>query len=151
MLIAINVGLLSRKCYLPPQYWTSSGYSIFSSDLVAFSVGMTLSTSAAILNIFLYVSTWDIICGYTPRIYLSSKHTIHTHSDYTNVNLLLTEREGQYSQVRPEQARLLSSLLYGILFLIVQCSSGGLHLKNVRPLHPSLKFRKKFNHFSICW
>ena len=51
--------------------------------------------------------------------------------------------EGQYSPVRPEQARLVSSLLYGTLFLIVKCTSGGLHLKNVRLLHPSLKFRKK--------
>ena len=58
--------------------------------------------------------------------------------------------EGQYSPVRPEQARLVSSLLYGTLFLIVKCTSGGLHLKNVRLLHPSLKFRKKFNLFSFC-
>ena len=86
---------------------------------------------------------------------------------YCNINLLLTEREGptgeywpevvtekttegQYSPVRPEQARLVSSLLYGTLFLIVKCSSGGLHLKNVPLLHPSLKFRKKFNLFSFC-
>ena len=48
--------------------------------------------------------------------------------------------EGQYSPVRPEQARLVSSLLYGTLFLIVKCTSGGLHLKNVCLLHPSLKF-----------
>ena len=86
-----------------------------------------------------------------------------------NINLLLTEREGrtgeywpevvtvrtersevrtkttegQYSPVRPEQARLVSSLLYGTLFVIVKCTSGGLHLKNVRLLYPSLKFRKK--------
>ena len=48
--------------------------------------------------------------------------------------------EGQYSPVRPQQARLVSSLLYGTLFLIVKCTSGGLHLKNIRLLHPSLKF-----------
>ena len=42
-----------------------------------------------------------------------------------------------------EQAWLVSSLLYGTLFLIVKCTSGGLHLKNVRLLHPSLKFREK--------
>ena len=42
----------------------------------------------------------------------------------TSNNLLLTE-----------QARLVSSLLYGTLFLIVKCTSGGLHLKNVRLLH----------------
>ena len=58
--------------------------------------------------------------------------------------------EGQYSPVRPEQARLVSSLLYGTLFLIVKCTFGGLHLKNVRLLHPSLKFRKNFNLFSSC-
>ena len=72
-----------------------------------------------------------------------------------NTNLLLTEREGrtgeywpevvtvrtersevctkttkgQYSLVRPEQARLVSSLLYGTLFVIVKCTSWGLHLK----------------------
>ena len=59
--------------------------------------------------------------------------------------------EGQYSPVRPKQARLVSSLLYGTLFLIVKCTSGGLHLKNVRLLHSSLKFRKNFNLFSSCW
>ena len=37
--------------------------------------------------------------------------------------------EGQYSPVRPEQARLVSFLLYGTLFLIVKCTSAGLHLK----------------------
>ena len=94
-----------------------------------------------------------------------------------NFNLLLTERdgrtgeywpevvtvrtersevrtkttEGQYSPVRSELARLVSSLLYGTVFLIVKCTSGGLHLKNVRLLHPSLKFRKNFSPFSLCW
>ena len=37
--------------------------------------------------------------------------------------------EGQYSPIRPGQARLVSCLLYGTLFLIVECTSGGLHLK----------------------
>ena len=37
--------------------------------------------------------------------------------------------EGHYSTVRLEQARLVSSLLYGTLSLIVKCTSGGLHLK----------------------
>ena len=37
--------------------------------------------------------------------------------------------EGQYSLVRLKQPRLVSSLLYGTLFFIVQCSSGELHLK----------------------
>ena len=80
-----------------------------------------------------------------------------------NINLLLTEREGrtgkywpevvtkttegQYSPVWPEQARLVSSLLNGTLFLIVKCTPGGLHLKNVRLLHPSLKFQEKFQSF----
>ena len=111
-------------------------------------------------------------------IYRSAKETVKNILLF-NINLLLTEREGrtgeywpevvtvqiersevrtkttegQYSRVRPEQARLVSSLLYGTLdlFLIVKCTSGGLHLKNVRLLHPSLKFRKKFNLFSFCW
>ena len=30
--------------------------------------------------------------------------------------------EGQYSTVRPEQARLVSGLLYGTVFLIVKCN-----------------------------
>ena len=83
------------------------------------------------------------------------------------INLLLTEcegrtgeywpevvtvrNEGQYFPVRPKQARFISSLLYGTLFLIVKCTSGGLHSKNVRLLHLSLKFRKNFNLFSFCW
>ena len=72
-----------------------------------------------------------------------------------NINLLLTEREGrtgeywpevvavrtersevrtkttegQYSPVRLKQARLVSSLLYGTLFVIVECTSCGLHFK----------------------
>ena len=92
---------------------------------------------------------------------------------HKNNNLLLTEREGctgeywpavvavrtkrcevrikttegQYSTVRLEQARLVSSLLYGTLSLIVKCTSGGFVLKNVRLLHLSLKFRKIFNLF----
>ena len=37
--------------------------------------------------------------------------------------------EGQYSPVRPEQARSVSFLLYGTLFLIAECTSGGLRLK----------------------
>ena len=37
--------------------------------------------------------------------------------------------EGQYSPVRLEQARLVSSLLYGTLFVIVKCTSCGLLLK----------------------
>ena len=66
--------------------------------------------------------------------------------NHNNNNRLLTELEGrtgeywlpsvrtatkesQYSTVRPEQARLVCSLLYGTLFLIVKCTSGGLHLK----------------------
>ena len=37
--------------------------------------------------------------------------------------------EGQYSPVRLEQARLVSGLLYGTPFVMVKCTSGGLHLK----------------------
>ena len=36
--------------------------------------------------------------------------------------------EGQYSPVRPEQARLVSCLSYGTLFLIVKCTSGAINL-----------------------
>ena len=52
------------------------------------------------------------------------------------INRLLTERsdvrtaktEGQYSPIWLEQARLVSSLLYGTLFLIVKCTSGAINL-----------------------
>ena len=37
--------------------------------------------------------------------------------------------EDQYSPVQLEQARLVNYLLYGTLFLIVKCTSSGLHLK----------------------
>ena len=37
--------------------------------------------------------------------------------------------KGQYSPVRLKQARLVSCLLYGTLFLIVKCTAGGSHLK----------------------
>ena len=77
----------------------------------------------------------------------SQKH--NNNNNNNNYNLLLTEREGrtgeywpevvcsarmkategQYSPVRLEQARLVSSLLYGTLFFIVKCTSSGLHLK----------------------
>ena len=36
--------------------------------------------------------------------------------------------EGQYSPLRPEQARLVSCLLYVTLFLIVKCTSGAINL-----------------------
>ena len=36
--------------------------------------------------------------------------------------------EGQYPPVRPEQARLASCLLYGILFLIIKCTSDAINL-----------------------
>ena len=81
----------------------------------------------------------------------NSLHTALSRSLPYNNNLLLTEcegrtgeywpevvavrpvrtktTEGQYSPVRLEQARLVSSLLYGTLSLIVKCTSGGLLLK----------------------
>ena len=40
--------------------------------------------------------------------------------------------EAQYSPVQLKQARLVSCLLYGTQFLIVKCTSGGLHLKGFR-------------------
>ena len=83
----------------------------------------------------------------------------HTGEYWPEVVTVRTERsevctkttEGQYSPVRPEQALLVSSLLYGTLFLIVKCTSGSLHLKNDDLLHPSLKFRNNFNLFSFYW
>ena len=79
----------------------------------------------------------------------------HTGEYWPEVVTVRTERsevrtkttEGQYSPVWPEQARLVSSLLYGTLFLIVKCTFGGLHLKDDRLLHPSLKFRENFQSF----
>ena len=44
-------------------------------------------------------------------------------------SVVLATTSGQYSTVRLDQARLVSSLLYGTLPLIVKCTSGGLHLK----------------------
>ena len=90
---------------------------------------------------------------------LLTEHKGHTGEYWPEVVTVRTERsevrtkttEGQYSPVQPEQARLVSSLLYGTLFLIVKCTSGGLHLKNVRLLHPSLEFRKNVNLLSFCW
>ena len=94
-----------------------------------------------------------------------------------NTNLLLTEREGRtgeywpevvtvrtehsevrtkttegkYSPVRLEQAGLVSSLLYGTLFLIVKCTFGGLHLKMFVFSTHLWNFGKNFNLFSFCW
>ena len=48
-------------------------------------------------------------------------------SEQSEVHTATTE--GQYSPVRPEQAWLVSCLLYGTLFLVVKCTSNGLHLK----------------------
>ena len=90
---------------------------------------------------------------------LLTEHEGRTGEYWPEVVIVRTERsevrtktnEGQYSPVQPEQARLVSSLLYGTLFLIVKCTSGGLNLKNVRLLHPSLEFRKNVNLLSFCW
>ena len=55
--------------------------------------------------------------------------------------------EGQYSPVRPEQARLVSSLLYGTLFLIVKCTSGGLHLKKCSSSSSIFEISEKIQSF----
>ena len=94
-----------------------------------------------------------------------------------NINLLLTEREGrtgeywpevvavrtersevctkttegQYSPVRLEQARLVSSLLYGTPSLIVKYTSGGLHLKMFVFSIYLWNFGKNFNLLSVFW
>ena len=54
--------------------------------------------------------------GRRPRVVLKAEGTVFPYTDRpkpVNNNRLLTEREGQYSPVRPEQARLVSGLLYG--------------------------------------
>ena len=102
------------------------------------------NTVGILLKIFL-VQKWHRMLKIGPNFHYIKKR---------NNNLLLTEREGrtgeywpevvavwtehsevrtkttegQYSLVRLEQVRLVSSLLYGTLFLIVKCTSGGLHL-----------------------
>ena len=58
--------------------------------------------------------------------------------------------EGQYSPVQPEEARLVSSLLYGTLFLIVKCTSGAIfvffiHLQNFRKISIFLASAGSFN------
>ena len=78
------------------------------------------------------------IRAHTPLINLLLTEREGRTGEYlTEVVTVWTERsevrtkttEGQYSTVRLEQARLVSCLLYGILFLIAKCTSGGLHLK----------------------
>ena len=69
--------------------------------------------------------------------FLLTEREGRTGEYWTEVVTVRTERsevhmkttEGQYSTERLEQARLVSCLLYGILFLIVKCTSGGLDLK----------------------
>ena len=59
----------------------------------------------------------------------------HDSMDWTALGPYENNR-AQYSTVRLEQARLVSCLLYGTLFLIVKCTSGGLQLKMfVFPIH----------------
>ena len=61
---------------------------------------------------------------------LLTEHEGRTGEYWPEVVAVRTERsevrttttEGQYSPVRPEQARLVSGLLYGTLFLIVKCN-----------------------------
>ena len=116
-------------------------------------------------GMFTYVAHFDR----KVEIYMATNNLLLTEREgrtgeyWPEVVTVRTERsevctkttEGQYSPVRPEQARLVSSLLYGTLFLIVKCTSGGLHLKNVH-LHPSSagSFNVKddnFHIFSLSW
>ena len=61
---------------------------------------------------------------------LLTEHEGRTGEYWPEVMAVRTERsevrtattEGQYSPVRPKQARLVSGLLYGTLFLIVKCN-----------------------------
>ena len=57
--------------------------------------------------------------------------------------------EGQYSPVRPEQARLVSCLLYGTLFLVVKCTSGEINLLAFYLF--SFSIFLSFNLFSFFW
>ena len=87
-----------------------------------------------------------------------------------NINRLLFEREGRTGEYWPEvvarpradipqQARLVSCLLYGTLWCLFQIlhqkfpdlQDNKTRLENVRLLYPSLKFRKNFNLFSFFW
>ena len=65
----------------------------------------------------------DGLPGEFPRYCLFACH-------FMKSNRLLTEREGQYSPVRPEQAQLVSFLLYGTQFLIIKCTSSAINLFN---------------------
>ena len=66
----------------------------------------------------------------------------------TSLRLVRTKTtEGQYSTLRLEQARLVSSLLYGTLYLIVKCTFGGLHLKMFVFSIYLWNFKKNFQSF----
>ena len=68
---------------------------------------------------------------------LTERDEGHTREYWLKVVTVGTKRsevrtktnEGKYSPVRPKKARLVSSLLYGTLFLIVKCTARGLHFK----------------------
>ena len=70
---------------------------------------------------------------------LLTKHEGRTGEYWPEVVAVRTEQsevrtattEGQYSPVRHEQARLVSCLLCGFLFLIVKCTSGAINLFSV--------------------
>ena len=84
----------------------------------------------------------------------------HTGEYWTEVVTVQTERsevrmkttEGQYSPVRLEQARLVSCFLYGALFLIVKCTSGGLHSKMfVFSIHLFNVSMRRMTIFTLFW
>ena len=74
------------------------------------------------------MSLWLWLSSYINR--LLTEREGRTGEYWPEVVAVRTERsevrtattEGQYSPVRPEQARLVSGLLYGTLFLIVKCN-----------------------------
>ena len=56
-----------------------------------------------------------IVFFYPSNLFRNARSFKNLQND---INLLLTEREGQYSPVRLEQARLVSSLLYGTRLML---------------------------------
>ena len=104
-------------------------------------------------NLDLY--SWEMHITWVPVTLINLTNDAVKINSASNNNLLLTKCEGctgeywpevmkvrtslrsvrrkttkdQYSLVQLEQARLVSYLLYGTQFLIVKCTSGGLHLK----------------------
>ena len=127
----------SSKFHICPRSFASRPNNHFS-DIV--SRGHYQSTYQAPEGVYLLIKPSDqiFIFGYesnTNRL-LTELARANTGEYWPEVVAVRTERsevrnatsEGQYSPVWPEQARLVSCLLYGTLFLIVKCTSGAIFL-----------------------